>query len=302
MFKIYFQTFFALSLLTVSSLSFAEQQKIPVQEIRSIVIKALHLDLKVKKNSSKFYTIKWTGNLSLKNTNKILSIQSSNFNSKKLWNSPVPKTLPVLEISGPSLPIQLYSFFSKSDFSHWTKPVFISSFKGHIKASKSKSPWEISLKEGSIHVHQQKGPLSVKGFNVNLSLNSSEGDFQFFLNEGQLRVKKSKGALNFITDKAKIHLTQFKGSLEGSSQSGAVTATIQPETVNLFTDKSPLRISFMGQAPRITAYTEKGKIYGARHLYKQFSGKSTKVSGRVRGSVKKGTVSLKTETGNIYIN
>ena len=153
-----------------------------------------------------------------------------------------------------------------------------------------------------MNIQQQTGPLSVQGFHVNLSLSSSQGRFQFHINEGRLKVNKSKGELHFITDKADIQLAQFKGSLKGSSQSGAITASIQPDTVDLFAEKSPLRLSFMGQAPTITAYTEKGKIYGARHLHKQFSGNSTKVSGRIRGSVKKGTVSVKTGTGNIYIN
>ena len=296
-----FKSLFIFSLFTASVPLWGEKQTFPSKELHSIVIKAVHLNLKVKHSPSALYTIQWNRDLSLQTKKGVLTIKSNDFNSKK-WQNLQSQTAPSLEISGPSLPIQLFSFFSESSFSLWTQPVFISSFKGNIRSSRTKGPWEISLKEGSVNIQQQTGPLSVQGFHVNLSLSSSQGRFQFHINEGRLKVNKSKGELHFITDKADIQLAQFKGSLKGSSQSGTITASIQPDTVDLFSEKSPLRLSFMGQAPTITAYTEKGKIYGARHLNKQFSGNSTKVSGRIRGSVKKGTVSVKTGTGNIYIN
>ena len=279
-----------------------EQKTLSSKDIKSIVIKAPRLNLKVIKRQTPVYTIKWTGDLSFQNKENELTIQTSSFNSKKSWTVNPSKSPLTLEISGPATPVQLFSFSSKVSFSHWTKPVFISSFKGKIKASNTQGPWEISLKKGSVNIHQHLGSLSVQGFHVNHFLTSSKGQFQFYINEGQLKVKKSEGEVNFTTDKAEIQLTRFKGNLKGFSQSGAIIATVQPETVELFAGESPLRVSFRGWAPRITAYTEKGKIYGARYLYKQFSGKSTKVSGRIKGSPKKGNVSLKTETGSIYIN
>ena len=279
-----------------------EEKKISAQEIKSITIKALHLNFKIKNSRSAVYTIKWTKDLSLKNEERDLTIQAPGFNSKSSWNLKPPKTRPTLEITGPSVPLKIFALSTRSSLSQWTKPVFISSFKGSINGSKNKGHWELSLKEGSVNLHQQEGSLSVKGFHVNNFLTSSKGIFQFHINEGLLQVKKSEGKLNFTTDKAKIKLTQFKGSLKGFSQSGALNATIKPKKVDLFVKESSIRLYFMGQAPKVTAYTEKGKIYGPNYLYKKFSGKSTKVSGQIRGSLKKGEVSLKSNTGNIYIN
>ena len=280
-----------------------QQKTFPSKEIKSILIKTMNLNLKIKKVDSILYTIKWTGDLFFQTNEGILTIQSSGFNSKRSWDVPSSKNFVTLEISGPARPVQLFAFSSKISFSQWTKPVFISSFKGNIKTLNTKGPWEISLKEGNINIHQHQGSLSVQGFHLKNLLTSSKGYFQFYINEGLLKMKKSKGELHFTTDKADIQLTQFKGSLKGFSQSGAITSTVQPETVELFTKKSPLRVYFMGQqAPMLTAYTEKGRIYGPRYLHKQFSGKSTTVSGRIRGSLKKGKVFLKSKTGNIYIN
>jgi len=287
--------------LLLPLLLFGEQKNLPLKDIKSIIIKAPHLNLKIIKRQSPVYTIKWNGDFSFQNKENKLTILTRNFNSKKSWTVS-SKPPPTLQISGPAAPVQLFSFSSNSSFSRWTKSMFISSFKGKIKASNTQGPWKISLKKGSVNIHQHQGSLSVQGFHVNHFLASSKGHFQFYINEGQLKVKKSEGELDFTTDKAEIHLTRFKGNLKGFSQSGAIIATVQPKTVELSTGESPLRVSFMGWAPRITAYTEKGRIYGSRYLYKQFSGKSTKVSGRIKGSPKQGDVSLKTETGNIYIN
>ena len=287
---LFFPAFFA---LLTSSFSFGEQKTFSSKELQSIVIKAVHLNLKIKESNTSFYTVKWTGKLSVQNREKSLFVQSDDFNSKKSWKTGTLKTKASLEISGPSLPVRLFAFSSASSFSHWKKPVFISSFKGELKATKTRGPWEISFKKGSVRLHQHQGSLSVQGFHINQILSSSQGSFRFYINEGSLKVKKSKGDLDFTTDKAEIRLTQFKGNLKGFSQSGTVRAVVQPEKMELSSEKSPLHVSFMGQGPKITAYTEKGKIYGARHLHKQFSGKSTQVSGRMRGSVKKGDSLLK---------
>ena len=97
-------------------------------------------------------------------------------------------------------------------------------------------------------------------------------------------------------------MTKFKGNLKGFNHSGEVRGVVQAGEVDLFSKEGTLRMSFVGQAPRIRAYTERGKIYAPRYLHKKFSGASIEVLGRIKGSVKKGTVSLTSDTGNIYIN
>ena len=295
------KTSFAFFLFFLCSPLFGEEKTFPPGEIKSIIIKVIHLDLKAIKGKSTNWTIKWNGNLSFQLDEGLLTIESNKFNSKKAWSSKSSKPV-TLEISGPAVPVKLFSLSSKSSFSSWTEPVFISSLKGSITGSKNEGPWELSLKEGKINIHRHQGPLTIKSFRAHFILSSSKGSSQFHINEGHLTVKKSEGELNFTTDKAEINLTQFKGSLKGFSQSGKITASIQPETVDLFSGEGAIRIHCIGQAPEITAYTERGKIYGPKYFHKIFSGKSTKVSGRIRGPSKKGTVSLKSDTANIYFN
>ena len=295
------KAFFIFFLFLLCFPSLGEEKTFPAQAIKSIVVKTVHLDLKVTKKNSEAWAIKWVGDLSFQLNEGLLTVESNNFNSRKTWRSKSSKTV-ILEISGPSVPVKVFSFSSKNSFASWTEPVFVSGFKGSVTGLKNKGLWELSLREGTVDISGHQGSLSVKGFRVNFNLSMSRGDFQFHINEGQLTVGKSEGKLNFTTNRAGVKLTQFRGSLKGYSQLGEITASINPETVDLFAGEGSIRVNCMGQAPKVRAYTEKGKIYGPRYLYKKFSGKSVELSGRIRGASKKGTVSLRSDTANIYIN
>jgi len=297
----FFYLIFSFNLLLSPSLLWATDQKVfKAENFQSILIKVPYLDLKFEHKNSSNYTVEWTGKLSTRVDKNTLLLKSPDFDSIKLWSKQQKPV--ILKISGPSRPLQLFSFSSKISSKSWKESVFISSLKGELNATNSQGSWKMSLKEGTVNIYQQKGSLEVQAFQLKSLIKSSEGNFQFYMNEGSLRVKNSKGKAEFITDKANVRLTQFKGSLKGSSQSGNIKASLQADKVELFAKESILQISTFKHAARITAYTESGKIYGSRHFHKQFSGKSTKVTGRVKGSVKKGLISLKTESGNIYIN
>ena len=280
----------------------AQEIKVPVKEVQSFLIKALHLKLTVKKNVSNQYRIKWTGPLSVKNKGGVLTIQDNHFNLKNSWKNSSERALAKLEITGPALPLKVFALSVNTSFSSWKESVFISSFKGFLKGSHNKGAWNIYFKEGVLNLNQQKGSLFVRGFRINSNLKSGRGDFQFFMNEGSLNVSNFEGHFQFLTDKAKTFLKNLKGSLKGSSQSGDLNVSIKPEKVDLFVEEAATRLYFMGQAPKIKAHTEKGKIYGSKYLYKKFSGKSTTVSGRIKGLSKKGEVFVQSNTGNIYIN
>ncbi len=282
--------------------SFGAQKSIPAKEIQAISIKIPQVNLKVKHVPSSLYIMKWDGKLSFQTKKGVLLIQSPDFNSRRAWHEPSSSSVVDIEISGPSKALQLFSFSSQSLFSDWAKALFISSFKGNIKAIRTKGFLDINLKKGTFSLTRHKGPARVKAFYAEGLLSSSDGDFEFQLNEGRLKVKQSKGILSWITNRAEVRITQFEGDVKGFSQSGAVTARLQPGTAELTTGDSPLRVSFIRRSPKITAQVENGRIYGARGLGRSFSGKSTQISGWLKGAFKKGSVLLKSETGSIYIN
>ncbi|MDE0092294.1 MAG: hypothetical protein OXN83_03295 [Oligoflexia bacterium] len=274
----------------------------PAKDIKSIHIQVPRLNLKVTPSDSPVHTVKGTKGLDCKVEKEALVIKSQDFSSKKAWSNKNKEKPLELEISGPSKNLQIFSLFSDISISNWSQPVFISSFKSQIKSVNTKGSWHISLKEGAVNMKKHKSPLSVKAFKIHFNLNHSEGHFNFQVNEGKIAIKRSKGRMNFMSDKSKIQLTQFIGNLKGFNRLGEIRATIQADQVDISTEEGAVRFYFIKQGPKITAYTETGKIYAPRYFYKKFSGKSTQASGRIKAKIKKGYVSVKTERGNIYIN
>ena len=293
---------FIFGLILIVSSALGSEKTIPAKDIKSITIQAQRLNLKLQHSNSSNYSLKWTGDLIFQIEKEKLMIKSKNFSSKKAWSDKNKEKNIDLTISGPSNNLQIFSMSSSLSISHWTQPVFISSFKSQIKSFNTKGLWQISLKEGAINMTKHKSPLNVKAFQANLKLSNSEGDFDFLVNEGKITVRKSKGSVHFTNDKSKIQLTQFKGSLKGFSRTGAVQAGIQADSVDVSTEEGHVRLYFIQQGPKVKAYTERGKIYAPRYFYKKFSGKSTQVSGNIKAKINKGKVSVKTERGNIYLN
>ena len=233
----------------------------------------------------------------------LLTIESDNFTSVSAGDTKSVKNVIVLNISGPAVPLKLFASSSNISISHWTETVFISSFKGTLKGLKNRGPWNVSLKTGNLDIQEHQGALVAKCFRGNQRITKSSGTFHLHINEGSLKIIQTSGDLNFITNKAKIKLTKFKGNLKGFSHSGEIRGVVQAKEVDLSSKEGSLRMSFIGQAPRIRAYTERGRIYAPRYLHKKFSGTSTEVSGRIKGPVKKqGAVSLTSDTGNIYLH
>ena len=275
-------------------------ESLPSEGIRSIVIKARGLNLKIRHTKTNSYSLKADSSLKWEKTpNGVLKIISSGYDSKKTWKSPSKPV--VLELAGPSIPAQVFASFGQAVFSSWKASVFVSLLKGEIKGAKNKGEWQVSLKEGSLNLEEHQGAVTAKGFRNQWRVRSSRGNFRFIFNEGLLSVKKSQGDLHFEANKATITLARWKGSLKGLSGSGPVSAILEPSEADITTEEGPIHVSFQDSAPKISAYTEKGRIFGLAYIPTVFSGTSQKKAGRIRGRQKKGKVSLRSLSGNIYI-
>ena len=277
-----------------------ELETLSSEGILSVVIKAPVLNLTVRHVSADSYSLKVSGPVKWQKTEKgVLEIASSGFDSKKAFQPPLQSVEVIL--SGPSVPVRVFASSGRVSFSSWRESVFASLFEGEIKGSKNKGDWRVSLKEGDLSLEGHEGSVSAKGFLNRWRIRNCRGSFRFVFNEGLLSVKKSQGDLHFTTDKAKISLTGWEGGLTGWSGSGPVSAVWKPSEADLTTEEGPIHVSFTAVAPKVSAYTEKGRIFGAAYIPTVFSGTSSKKTGRIRGKQKKGRVSLRSETGNIYI-
>ena len=204
-----------------------------------------------------------------------------------------------LTIKGPSVPINFYLSSASIKISNWKDPVYIFLFQGQVEGVKNKGDWNLVLKKGKVTSVEHEGNVSLKSFSVESLFKKFKGSFDVQFNEGSFKVSRGEGDVSFISDKGKISVSRFEGSLKGETVSGNVAASIKPKSVDVFSKSGRLNFYFRKTGPRVSAYSEKGKVYAPKYFYKKYSGTSLKASGRLKGIPKKGEVHLKTDTGNI---
>ena len=273
-----------------------------INKANSIKIKvpSLILTFKNKKGQHKI-SIKGKAELTEKEGNVV--IKNSDFESGKKWKEAnwqdKDKSTQVV-ISGPSVPIEVYSSSLSLNANELAHDVFVSARKGQIKTYKTKSNWKILLRDGTFSSEEHEGNVFLQSFHLKASVKKQNGVFDFLFNEGSLSVRGGKGAVNFFTNKASLTMKYFEGSLKANTVSGDVLAFLKPEEVNVESERGKLNFYFRKQGAKVQAFTERGRIYSPRHFNKKYSGRSLKVQGRLKGFPKTGDVFLKTQTGNIY--
>ena len=249
------------------------------------------------------YRFELKGRASFQNEKGKVTIKSSGHNSRKDWetadwNKARPRE--ELTVKGPSTPLNLYVSSGSIQVTRWKHPVFIAARHGQVTSRKNTGMWRIALKNGQFKAYEHRGRVQLQGFSLDTLLKDSKGSFKVLFNEGRLKTQGGNGNLNFVTDRGNANVRQFEGSLKGSLVSGALTASLKPKDVQVFSDRGDIRLNFRNTGARVTAHSESGKVYSPRHFFKQYSGKSLAVKGRLKGRPKTGSVSLETNTGTIY--
>ena len=249
------------------------------------------------------YRFELKGDASFRNEEGHVVIKSSRHNSRKDWETAdwnKAKKREELIVKGPSAPLNLYVSSGSIQVVRWKHPVFVSARQGQVTSRKSAGMWRIALKEGQFKAYEHQGGVQLQGFSLDTLLKDSKGSFKVLFNEGDLKTRGGNGSLHFVTDRGNANVRQFEGSLNGSLMSGTLIASLKPKDVQVFSDRGDIRLNFRNTGARVKAHSESGKIYSPRHFFKKYSGKSLTAKGRLKGQTKTGSVSLETNTGNIY--
>jgi len=269
-------------------------------DIQSIKIKVLRAHISFQHKNTKHLQIEW--DQSVKLINGVLEITDSSYHSKKAWNKIFSQKELSLKIIGPNKPISLFAADVKLNFLKWKQAVFISAHKSQIQGQKTAGLWEVFSKHSNMNLSHHNGSIYFKGFSLKAKLRHIlKTKSHFYFNDGSLKFTKSSGDLFFTTDRAKLNLRHFKGNLAGTTQSGSINVSMKPDTqVDVYSKEGEMRFYFQNQGAHLVAYAEKGHIYAPSYMNKKYSGKSLQVTGKLKGEGR-GKVSLKTETGKIYV-
>lgn len=272
---------------------------IPSEEVKRIIVKGPHWSLNFKAAKGP-YNFDLKGPLAeeilIESVEGTVEIATDNVSKNQKEGN-------ILNVTGPGVPLSLFVLQGKIHISHWKNSVFIFSKDMELEGYRSKGSWQFSTNNGKIKLAQFEGKLEVRGFQLHMNLQNLKGKFLFHFNEGELKTDKGEGKLVYVTDKGNTVIKNWKGNLTGESVSGSLRGvSLKPSAVQIHSIKGVIAMSFINSRPLIDAFSEEGRIRSPKYMNKKYAGKSLAVKGRLRGNGKpEGTVSLKTERGNIYI-
>lgn len=304
--------FFLAILLLFSLPVFGEVRTFSRQEIKTLEIKALnvkvvlnHKDLpQTRKKSKPQQVFKIQGDFSsfsFEQEGQKLKILDSRYHAQDFWESPPPKEV-IFTITGAGLPLHLYTYKTSVHLNSWKGNVALFSRQASLSGKDTEGFLQLFFKRGELNLENHKGNLSLKGFFVNSYLkNLSEGAFSFQFNEGILKTVESSGHLIFTTGKGKVVVSRMDGIMEGSTQSGSVRASIIPQKIDVSSQEGELRFYLRKTGAFVSAHSELGRVYAPVYMNKEYSGKSLRVTGRMKGASSSANVLLKTNTSNIYV-
>ncbi len=289
-----------------SCISYGETKVFLAKDIHSIKVEGVKMKVVFKYRASKNFQIEWKkDSFSIKIKKAILEIKDPSYQSKSSWVSSnlFSKKEMTLKIIGPSKPVSIFAADVNGYFTKWKSPVFISAtHKSKVSGNQNSSSWNLFSKDLNLNLNRHTGPIHFRGFSLKAKLQKiSKTKSYFYFNDGLLKMTEGSGDIFFTTDRAKIDIKKFEGNLVGTTQSGSVNVSVKiDKKIDIFSKEGDLRFYFRETGPRFFAYTERGKIYAPNYMYKEYSGKSLKVTGRMNKNKKQGRVSLKTDVGSIY--
>ncbi len=223
-------------------------------------------------------------------------------------------------ISGRPKPIALNWVQGNVLVKKWSEPFKIVQQKGQLSLLQTTGKADVFLSEGSfilaggsgvVEIETYKvaeeitdfdGQLKVDNFSGSLKVNNIAGSFKLQQQSGSIEISRGKGQIDFEAGAAKLKLNKFSGEFRGKSGRGEIVAElIDDARFRVSTVDGPVSVSTAGGGSRINIGSEKGSLYGPRHLRRKQWASIKTLSGHMRGKNNKGSVFVRTKTANIKV-
>ncbi len=323
-FAVFPLVFFSLPFLAESKKEMKTTRYDLSENIQQLQIQLRSADLtlrKTKKKKSRVLTIQYEGSLDSKEEESLFSVFDRKALSKKTaWLD--LKKRPKMSIWIPSnLLVQVSLFKGEIEVKKfWKTALFISLLgKGSVKTNHTSGNLQIFQGSGKIVVNKHEGDVKIQGENSQINIQSCKGKVEVKIFKGQISVQKSagkfhirsfkgsvllkdlKGELSFLLEKKGIVFKPFRGSITGESKEGNVRGVIYPKNVNISTDRGMIFLDFPKSRAWVTAESWEGRIRTPAYFHRTKTGGMDRSKGQLRGSQKRGKVSLKSRIGSIKV-
>lgn len=241
--------------------------------------------------------------------------------SKEKWGAQASGKKRVIEISGATMPIEIHLFDGNVTLTKWDKDALVQIQKGKLISKSGTGHLTAHVQKGEAVIQDHNGKVSLDSYSAKVSVQELNGDLDLenftgesviekakgymslSLGSGLTKVLASGGSLQFENNKGVFTSQAFSGRIEGKTQEGPVTVQMSTEgEANIKSQAGKVTIKAVGgQGTLLSLLSTEGDIFLPAYLKvsRDNSGKSFR--GRLRGDAQKGSVVVRSQTGNIVV-
>ncbi len=254
----------------------------------------------------------------------IIEIKMNDFDGKKEWKEALAKSISLqkkIEISGPSLPVEIQLRDGSVSLQKWSREARVSLVNGRINSQNGTAALQIHAQKADVVVGDHTGKVSVDLYSGNSTFKNIQGDIDLQQFSGGVSLDKTKGFVNYGTfsatakmnsvsgsmqfenGKGVMSLSAFQGRLDGQSNEGAVSVAILADTdVNLKAKTARITVSTPpGSGAALNLMTVDGEIVVPKEVRVNRTGSEKNVRGRLRGDAQKGSIVVSSQEGSIIV-
>lgn len=224
-----------------------------------------------------------------------------------------------LEISAPSLPLEMAWRNGKVSFDGWAAPIRLGMQNGAVSVlggigdvRVSGHDLDLRFKDrqgrvvaetysGKVNSEGVKGSQKIEAFSGDTVITQSEGQIEFKSFKSPLSVTGGKGRIEFQSIRGPIKVAQFQGDLKGVVEEAPVVAKLtQMGEVRIQSQSGGVVLELPDSGASLTLTSVEGNINGPSHLTVDQQAGQRVMRGRLKGS-QDGSVVVKTQTGAIRV-
>lgn len=232
-----------------------------------------------------------------------------------------PGARAVLEISGPSLPMEIHLRDGLVTLNRGQHEARVHMKSGRVVANSRTGTLRSSVLKGDVSVNDSNGRTDVDVYQGNINLKNCKGETDVALFGGALAVDQGSGTLSLNVSNATAKIQKFNGTLQVESRKGAVSGTglqgriegtsaegnfnfqVTGETdVNIKSQSGRVNVQLPpASGAMLNLMTGEGEIQVPSELKVARGALEKSVRGRVRGEGGKISVVVRSQEGTIVV-
>ncbi len=303
----------------------AVSSEIPLKGGEKILISVPDAVINVQATSAKTLSVRLleaaADDFNVQTAGSVIRVEANDKSSKENLGKVSPARKKVIEISGPSLPLEIHLFEGQVNLTRWGKEALVHLQKGRITSREGLASLNLHSQSGEIQVLDHQGRVAVDSYKASLTVRNLTGDadLENFAGEtlvdkargflsvtqgpGSSKVLSSGGTLQFETTKGVTNIQAFQGRVEGQTQEGPVNVTMTTDSeVNVRSQNGRVTVQTPANSgAALNIATVEGEIQSPSYLPVVREGSQKSLRGRMKGEAGKGSVMVRTQSGVVVI-